>query len=371
MSVKAQKASGLEHVECKGRKDDAREKRGSDRCQLKRTRGHLPNPNVLDGESKLLTFRTTRTCSASVDTPGTCMPTPTNKRRMEMVQTASSQITVAIRFEQITERSRMSYITSLDLESIRMHYPIPSTSIRTTKCPSKSHPVKKSIQVLDLSSLCQLKKLSVRGCSSLRILRIPSCLEGLDSSACSALKEITFSVENLGDYSSGQGLCVKAMNLNGCRSLTRIQFFEDAVRNVTELDMTSVSSMPKALIAQVLKRAEVLKNVSLRYIATDDIITALAASKAAHCLCLVDISFSSVTDGPVESLVNRAMQLERCNLRGNKNISGECYNQVPIHLSRRNGSTESMEDFSVLKDGADDERKRRKGDNIFFFVNNK
>ena len=30
-----------------------------------------------------------------------------------------------------------------------------------------------------------------------------------------------------------------------------------------------------------------------------------------------------------------------------------------------------MEDFSVLKDGADDERKRRKGDNIFFFVNNK
>ena len=103
MSAKAQKASGLEHVECKGRKDDAREKRGSDRCQLKRTRGHLPNPNVLDGESKLLTFRTTRTCSASVDTPGTCMPTPTNKRRMEMVQTASSQITVAIRFEQITE----------------------------------------------------------------------------------------------------------------------------------------------------------------------------------------------------------------------------------------------------------------------------
>jgi hypothetical protein len=99
LSAKAQKASGLEHVECKGRKDDAREKRGSDRCQLKRTRGHLPNPNVLDGESTLLTFRTTRTCSASVDTPGTCMPTPTNKRRMEMVQTASSQITVAIRFE--------------------------------------------------------------------------------------------------------------------------------------------------------------------------------------------------------------------------------------------------------------------------------
>jgi hypothetical protein len=117
----------------------------------------------------------------------------------------------------------------------------------------------------------------VRGCSSLRILRIPSCLEGLDSSACSALKEITFSVENLGDYSSGQGLCVKVMNLNGCRSLTRIQFFEDAVKNITELDMTSVSSMPKALIAQVLKRAEVLKNVSLRYIATDDIITALAS----------------------------------------------------------------------------------------------
>jgi hypothetical protein len=56
---------------------------------------------------------------------------------------------------------------------------------------------------------------------------------------------------------------------------------------------------------------------------------------------VVLIVVSSVTDGPVESLVNRAMQLERCNLRGNKNISGECYNQGPIHLSRRNGSTES------------------------------
>ena len=94
-------------------------------------------------------------------------------------------------------------------------------------------------------------------------------------------------------------------------------------------------------------------------------------SENAREFSVVLIVVSSVTDGPVESLVNRAMQLERCNLRGNKNISGECYNQVPIHLSRRNGSTESMEDFSVLKDGADDERKRRKGDNIFFFVNNK
>jgi hypothetical protein len=127
--------------------------------------------------------------------------------------------------------------------------------------------------------------------------------------------------------------------------------------------------MPKTLLVQVMEHAEALRSISLRYIATDDILVALAASKAALSLQLVDISFShDVTDGSVECLVNRAIRLERCNLRGNKSISGDCYNQVPIHLSRRNGSDEVLDNFSIKKD--DKDRKRRKGDNIFYFVNN-
>lgn len=374
---------------------------GYSRCQLKRTRGHLPNPNVLNGESKWLKFHSSSdtTSSAKIDTL-----VGDQRRRMQMVhQTScsSSQITVvAIRFvseQQIRERFQTSYVTCLDLESIRISYPALSSSsntiassMSTRTVATKSHQLKKSIQVLDLSSLRYLMKLSVRGCSNLHILRLPPYLEGLDASACSSLKEINFPSEMFTRETStgcndgkqhnpcfvvngvAPSFRLKALNLNGCRSLVNVQFFDETIKSVTELDMTSVSSISSTLIANVLKHSENLRSVSLRYVATDNMIRSLAVSKSARqCLHLVDISFSNVTDKSIEALVNNSFQLARCNLRGNKYISGECYNQVPIYLSRRNrGFLQGEEVFTVMANNNDDkDRKRRKGDNIFFFVN--
>jgi len=335
---------------------------------LKRTRGHLPEPSVLNGGTKLLTYSTSASSTAS--TAEIAKPsTPVSTRIMEVKYTPQSQIAIAIRFEQIYS-TEMKYIASLDLESSRI-----LTSFGGTQFTPKPHPIKKSIQVLDLGSLCHLKRLSVRG-SNVITLRLPPRLVALDASGCTKLKEITFAVhqhEIEGGGPREDGLKLEALNLNGCRSLISGRFFSllGAFKNMQELDMTSVSKLSKDLLVHALSGAECMKTISLRYIATDEILNALAASSAAVAeLHLVDIAFSQVTDGAVEGLVRRAGNLERCNLRGCKGISGCCYNQVPIHLSRRVGEDETGHGFSVqYGDDSNGKRKRRKGDNIFYFVN--
>lgn len=349
---------------------------------LKRTKGHLPDPNVLKGTSEMLTFLTRnheheRSESKNAKTTARTSTVTCNTRNyweMEVMQISVSQIAVAIRFEQMDKLCQISHITSLDFESMRM---------RSAHNCSKL--TKKAIQFMDLSSLCQLRRISVRGCSNLITLRLPMSLEGIDASACTKLQTITFGADSSLDLNptkeqgeTGRGSNslprLKALNLNGARSLTSVKLFEDAMEKVTELDMTSVTKMSKTVIAQGLERAMYIQSVSLRYIATDAMIIALATCSAGcmESLRLVDIAFSHVRDKSVEKLVNSAIYLERCNLRGNKGISGSCYNQVPIYLSRRIGmGNKKMDDFSVQEGNvvnSTSERKRRKGDNIFFFT---
>ena len=175
--------------------------------------------------------------------------------------------------------------------------------------------IKKSIKVLDLGSLCHLKRLSLRGCSTLHTLRMPPSLVALDASACTKLKEVTvvyhdhFENDN---SSSGDGL-LQALNLNGCRSLSKGMFSNASIlKNITALDLTCAKAIPTKSLAHALYHSKSLTKISLRYIANDEILEAISASSAtAEGLCLVDVAFSHVTDMSVEKLVRNALHLER------------------------------------------------------------
>jgi len=259
-----------------------------------------------------------------------------------------------------------------------------------------------------------LKRLSVRGCSSLTTLRVSSCLVGLDASGCTMLNKVIMhydqedhaakkttrkNVDTIKKLTQSKKedhvlkrevkkVSLEALNLSGCRSLLSPPNSNGLFSNLRalalmkELDMTSVQNLPNTILPSALLHTKYLENISLRYIATDAMIHALCPNqKAMGSLKLVDAAFSFVTDEAVEGLVNRAKKLERCNLRGCKGISSSCYNNVPIYLLKRNnkphskgdnrgGEHDVAGDFIVSSDSytPGNKKKRRKGDNIFFFA---
>ncbi|GFH53632.1 hypothetical protein CTEN210_10108 [Chaetoceros tenuissimus] len=265
------------------------------------------------------------------------------------------------------------YVTNLDLSNSKWGYYINGSLLKG----------KNSLQVLDLSCLNLLERLSVKGCSKLRTLRVPSSLQALDASACTSLFEIDMRNQNhfedLKQCNSTNDSYsrLQSLNLNGCRSLTKAKCISDGcLRYVKELDLTSVNKLSKSILEMGLKKAFHLESVSIRYIATDNLINAIASTLHTNnrsqdnqniSLKLIDLSFSLVSDQSVKLLVNTCKFLERCNLRGCRNASAECYNQTPIFLKQRldSGNTDLV--YSLGNENSDG-RKRRKGDNIFFHI---
>ena len=209
----------------------------------------------------------------------------------------------------------------------------------------------------DLSSLVHLRELCVRGCSSLRVLRLPAKLKALDASGCSKLKNISLA----SDCSE-----LSAVNLNGCRSLQHLlntQVVDRAMMNVRELAMDSVRCLPEMTIASALHGCSGLVSLSLRYIATDKVMNAIPIMGS---LRMVDIAFSpSVSDEGVSALMSAAHNLERINLRGCRGVSSTCYNTVPLSLQKRRRN-ELVDATAVVVASGDD--RQRKGDNLFYLV---
>jgi hypothetical protein len=245
-------------------------------------------------------------------------------------------------------------------------------------------PLKTIVKEIDLSSLTHLERVSVRGCSNLEVLCLPPGILALDASSCTKLKKI--SMRRSGHVSEDnattgtQGLGKAALNLSGCRSLSphgvEGKIFGPGTdqftsRNLAEADLSSTLELTDVSIANMLRSATNLASLSLRYVATDFMINALAESNAAaSSLYLLDVAFSSkLTDAAVQLIATKATHLQRMNLRGCRSISTACYNEVPIALEKRLLNKELGRNIPI-----DDILKRSrasslraKGDNIFFF----
>jgi hypothetical protein len=162
-----------------------------------------------------------------------------------------------------------------------------------------------------------------------------------------------------------------------------------------ELDLTWCQKLPSSVIAKGLRTATMythihahkhthththththsLVSVTLRGVATDEVILALASSDAARNgkLQLVDCAHSKLlTDVGVLALLGGAPRLERLNLRGTGVTTG-CYYQTPITLRERKEHREEAENGGSGNDGdgngdsniavemGNEVRKRRKG----------
>ena len=301
----------------------------------KRTRGHLPEPCVMEEETE-----------------------HTSTSSLEVVATGFNSAALRIDHARVHE----DYLQSLDLAAsmsqlrvwqfLEMMLPPPGSF-------HKPEPLRRALREVDLSGLCRLGRLSVRGCSNLRILRLPMSLKALDASACGQLRLI--SMPNTGKLT--------ALNLNGCGELQQSStglFGSLALEQTRELNMSSTTLLPKPLLAGELRMTTRLVSLSLRYIATDEVLVALAASTSAReTIRWVDTAFSTkLTDAAVEALVQAAPKLERLNLRGCRSVSVGCYNHVPILLEKRRKGLD-QNDATTDHPGA---HQKRKGDNVFFFT---
>lgn len=228
--------------------------------------------------------------------------------------------------------------------------------------------LKRVLVIADLSSVKHLKRISLRGCSNLQSLHLPSSLEALDSSSCSNLTTITFPLD--------QEIKLEALNLRGCRSLEaldKVRLFGAATANVMfhiqDLDLSSVKRINPVILADALRMVRRLESLSLRYVATDIMIRALADSEATKTtMRLVDVSFSDdLKDEACEALVHSANKLERLNLRACTSISPALYNSIPVWLQhRRSGGGAYPSSLTELR-ALDGHQHQRKGDVMFQF----
>lgn len=322
----------------------------SRRRVVKRTRGHLAEPNVLTDApdsilEKPLEFRST-------GARGGAMRIEDSESHWQCLDLSQSSCHI---FGLRMERQMQIQVTSI------------SAHRRFEQTPL----LKRVLCEVDLSGIRRLERLSVRGCGNLQMLHLPPSLEALDASGCTRLVRIALPF--------GQHARLQALNISGCRSLkaydnTGLLFGSatgEAMRFIEELDMSSTNSLGEAVVADAVRGASKLRSLSLRYIATDEIIIALAAGgDSGETLHLIDASFSSrLTDRSVEILVNAASKLERFNLRACGSVSSACYNGVPLELEdRKNRSRANSGPFSVL--GSTKTHLKRKGDNIFAFASN-
>jgi hypothetical protein len=314
---------------------------------VSRTKGHLPEPFVVSSTSEL-----------SIEKPFEFARISTNGVSFQMEQ---------------HENNLFWETLDLSLSSCVLHRQIndgPQGSSFTCVRPL----LKRILCEVDLSGARQLQKLSVRGCSNLRTLQLPPNLVALDASSCTRLSCLS------SPFGLGQKGRFEALNLKGCRSLVaqdkRYLFgaaTPDAMKHLRDLDLSSTSMLEKSIVAYALNQTCCLEMLSLRYVASDDVLLALAESIAAkETLRLVDTSFSSeLTDESCEVLVNAARHLERLNLRACSSVSAACYNAIPVELQQRkkpigeDDDYHSEESFSVSKASVS---QNRKGDNIFYFT---
>lgn len=99
--------------------------------------------------------------------------------------------------------------------------------------------------------------------------------------------------------------------------------------------MSSVSRVPPAVLANALRATRHLHVLSIRYVASDDVIRAIGESDSRCSIEMMDVSFGSVTDEAVEGLINRAQKLSRLNLRGCRSISANVHNCVHVEMERK------------------------------------
>lgn len=146
----------------------------------------------------------------------------------------------------------------------------------------KARSLRSSISRIDISCLKHLRVISVAGCGYLKSLLLPKSIQSVDAKGCSELLRIGFP--------NGCDGSLQSLDLNGCRKLKRIgdSLFgvntADLLRNITHLDM---SQLPKEGLlneefCRGLQSTNHLQMFSLRYCASDAIITALADSQSAR-----------------------------------------------------------------------------------------
>jgi hypothetical protein len=331
----------------------------------KRTRGHLPEPSVLpvgERQDSQITIQS-HIARENKHGPGVLLDGESKKHdgfafRLELnEQTKFTSLDLALSTFQ-----RASRACSGQKRINGVPHPGPLRDV----IEETSRKLNKAVEDLSLAGLRHLQRLSVRGCSSLRSLHLPPSLVALDASGCTSLRHISVPNE----------VELVAVNLNGCRSLEprgEGALFgpstEHAMRRVQQVDMSGVNPSCSSAIADALRFTTCLEILSLRYVATDDILLALAESESARTsLRLLDVAFSTeLTDVAVETLVQSAPNLERFNLRGCKKVSVECYNKTPVLLMNRYNSTNNIQcvDDDPETNG---DRKARKGDNIFSFT---
>jgi len=332
---------------------------------LKRTRGHLPEPRVLF-EGQEVTPLTVLSRLARFDNRFSHVlsdAVPTKERGFAV---------------KIEREGGQTQLISLDMEASTFEVAwracagqrwingVPHPGPLFDRIDEKPRKLKKALEWLNLTGLQHLQRLSVRGCSSLWKMFLPPGLVALDASGCTSLRLISVP-EGVKD----DGLI--ALNLSGCRSLEPRgeemfgPWTEQAMKSVKEVDLSAVNRSLAPALASALRVTTCLETLSLRYVATDDILLALSESESAReTLRLLDVAFSTeLTDVAVEALVQSAPNLERFNLRGCRGISIECYNKIPVLLMNRQSGYTSHDRESEPSTA---DRKARKGDNIFSFV---
>jgi F-box domain len=230
--------------------------------------------------------------------------------------------------------------------------------------------LKRLITHVDLSGLQDLKRLSLRGCTHLQTAHVPASLEALDVSSCAALSKLVFPSRQEGR--------LEALNLRGCRSLVaqdRSRLFgfasADVMRYIKDLDMSSTTLLDPAILADAIRMTCNLESVSLRYVATNAVIRALADSESSKTtLRFVDASFSEdLNDESCEELFNSALYLERISVRACPSVSPSFYNSITTRLDNRRKATDGTllaqdESIPILAAAPLDERADSSSSNV-------
>jgi len=297
------------------------------RLGVGRTKGHLPEPRLLSQQKRMSTYMPTRLVTVNQTTLAFSLGTIDDSHVWETLDLAISHI-------------------------------------RRRKCSNPSRhewcSLTRALVMVDLSGAHYLRRLSAATMHQLEVLYLPPSLIALKANNCSKLETVRFPYGQTGHFDS--------INLRQCRSWKgELPFlFGRATSNVMHdlryFDAGYANSLKPETLVDALCQVCCLESLSLRNIATSEMLLALAGSEsAANTLRLVDVSFSQkVTDEACAALVKSAKHLERFNLRGCRSVSAECYNTIPILLQRRkSGGIYSDEQFSLPHPN------RRKGDIIF------
>lgn len=304
-----------------------------------RARGQLPEPRVLTSQNSSWTEKTLQVCTRG-NTIAFRLDEHGNHLVWDIVNLSTSFC-------------KMTYDSTLP--------PLPGN--RELKWRLQKEPRFTRILLrADFSGIYNVKRLILRGCLHLQVLHLPSGLEGLDVSSCSSLTDLVFPPT--------QTRKLEALNLRGCRSLKaqdRTRLFgaatADIMRHVKELNVSETKRLDTFVLADAIRMVCQLVSLSLRYVATEPVIKALADSEASKTtLRFLDGSHSvDLNDEACEKLVNASIYLEVFNLRACRSVSTALYNSVPIWLQR--SPRDNLSGLFTVDSSST--RSSRKGDVMF------